>query len=95
VIAACDAYDAITSDRCYRERIDHEGACEELRREAGHQFDANVVQALLEELRASDGLPRTSSAVPETPSRVADEVAAYLREVLARHAADRIGLEAQ
>ena len=95
VIAACDAYDAITSDRCYRGRIDHDGACEELRREAGRQFDANVVQALLEELRVSDGLPRRSSAVPEAPPHAADEVAAYLREVLARHAADRVELETQ
>ena len=35
IIAACDAYDAMTTDRCYRAGIGHEGACEELRREAG------------------------------------------------------------
>jgi HD-GYP domain-containing protein (c-di-GMP phosphodiesterase class II) len=46
----CDAYDAITSDRCYRKAQSSEAAREELLREAGHQFDPEVVGAFLEEL---------------------------------------------
>ena len=50
VVAACDAYDAMTSDRPYREARDERWACEELAREAGAQFDPDVVAALLREL---------------------------------------------
>ena len=86
IIAACDAYDAMTTDRCYRARVGHDSACEELRREAGHQFDPDVVELLLEELNKDSIAPRPTHATPEAGTQMADEVAAYLREVLARHA---------
>jgi HD-GYP domain-containing protein (c-di-GMP phosphodiesterase class II) len=50
IVAVCDAYDAMTTDRCYRSAQRPDAAREELRREAGHQFDPNVVRAFLEEL---------------------------------------------
>ncbi|HZU59546.1 MAG TPA: diguanylate cyclase [Solirubrobacteraceae bacterium] len=50
IIAVCDAYDAITSDRCYRKARSPEAACRELLRDAGHQFDPEVVEAFLHEL---------------------------------------------
>lgn len=47
IIAVCDAYDAMTSQRPYRPTpMSHESALPELRRAAGTQFDANVVDAL-------------------------------------------------
>ena len=88
IITACDAYDAMTTDRCYRARLGHLRACEELRREAGHQFDPTVVQALLEELYKEDVAPRRGRAAPAAETQMADEVAAHLREVLARHTTD-------
>jgi two-component system, cell cycle response regulator len=45
VIAVCDAFDAMTSDRPYRTRIDAASALDELHRCAGAQFDPRVVQA--------------------------------------------------
>jgi HD-GYP domain-containing protein (c-di-GMP phosphodiesterase class II) len=45
VIAICDAYDAMTSDRPYAETLTPEAAVEELRRCAGTQFDPVVVEA--------------------------------------------------
>jgi PAS domain S-box-containing protein/diguanylate cyclase (GGDEF)-like protein len=45
IIAVCDAYDAMTSDRPYRAAMSHEGALSELRRCAGTQFDDLVVEA--------------------------------------------------
>ena len=39
IIAVCDAYDAMISDRPYRTAMSVEGACSELRRNAGTQFD--------------------------------------------------------
>jgi diguanylate cyclase (GGDEF)-like protein len=81
IIAACDAYEAMTSDRVYRGAISHEHACDELRREAGKQFDSGVVEALIRELSADR--PAEAGGAPPAP-RIADEVAAYLRTVLAR-----------
>ncbi len=54
VIAACDAYEAMTTDRPYRSRLSHEEACAELRGEAGRQFDPQVVDLLLDVLEQAD-----------------------------------------
>jgi diguanylate cyclase (GGDEF)-like protein/PAS domain S-box-containing protein len=56
VIAVCDAYDAMISNRPYRTAMSREGAISELRRNAGTQFDSRVVAAfvaVLEERRSS------------------------------------------
>lgn len=50
IILACDALDAMTTDRPYRAALDMDEACAELRRCAGTQFDPGVVDALLEVL---------------------------------------------
>jgi diguanylate cyclase (GGDEF)-like protein/putative nucleotidyltransferase with HDIG domain len=47
IVAVADAYEAMTSDRSYRDSIGHSGARAELRRCAGSQFDRRVVEALL------------------------------------------------
>lgn len=47
VIAACDAYDAITNTRHYRKEMSHDRAEAILREHAGSQWDADVVDALL------------------------------------------------
>ena len=48
MFAVVDAYDAMTSQRIYREKISHEQACHELIRCRGAQFDPAAVQAFLE-----------------------------------------------
>ena len=45
IIAVCDAFDAMTSDRPYRAATTPEAALAELARCAGTQFDPEVVQA--------------------------------------------------
>lgn len=47
VIAVCDSFDAMTSDRPYRKAIPEELALAELRRCAGTQFDPEVVEAFV------------------------------------------------
>jgi HD-GYP domain-containing protein (c-di-GMP phosphodiesterase class II) len=46
IVAACDAYSAMTSDRPYRAARTAEEAVAELRRCAGRQFDPQVVELL-------------------------------------------------
>jgi diguanylate cyclase (GGDEF)-like protein len=47
IVLACDAWDAMTSDRAYRRAMPAEDAAAELRANAGTQFDPEVVAALL------------------------------------------------
>jgi two-component system cell cycle response regulator len=47
IVFACDAWDAMTCERGYRGALSAETAAEELRTNAGTQFDAEVVVALL------------------------------------------------
>ena len=48
IIAVCDAFDAMVTDRPYRNGMPREAAIAELRRCAGTQFDPAVVAAFLE-----------------------------------------------
>jgi putative nucleotidyltransferase with HDIG domain len=50
IIATCDAFHAMTSDRPYRKAMGREPAIAELRAGAGTQFDPDVVRALIAEL---------------------------------------------
>ncbi len=51
IICACDAFDAMTTDRAYRAAVSDEEALAELARHAGTQFDARVVAVLTEVVR--------------------------------------------
>jgi diguanylate cyclase (GGDEF)-like protein/putative nucleotidyltransferase with HDIG domain len=53
IIAVCDAYDAMVSDRPYRHALSRAQAREELQRCAGTQFDPDAVHALLTTLERS------------------------------------------
>ena len=46
IVTVADAFDALTHDRPYRAGRSIRAAIEELRREVGRQFDAEVVEAL-------------------------------------------------
>ena len=69
IIAVCDAFDAMTSDRSYRRAMPVGEAVAELRRCAGSQFDPRVVEAFCAQLASgslSDGRPEpTTSHVAE------------------------------
>jgi putative nucleotidyltransferase with HDIG domain len=47
IIFVSDAFDAMTSDRLYRESLSHEDAIAEVERCSGSQFDPEVVNAFL------------------------------------------------
>jgi diguanylate cyclase (GGDEF)-like protein/putative nucleotidyltransferase with HDIG domain/PAS domain S-box-containing protein len=54
IIAVADAYEAMRGNRTYRASMSHEMAVEELRNNAGTQFDEQVVQAFVENFKASE-----------------------------------------
>jgi diguanylate cyclase (GGDEF)-like protein len=74
IIAVCDAFDAMTSDRSYRRSCTAEAALEELRRYAGTQFDEVVVEAFCKQ-----NLARETSAAETRASEVAANVDTDLR----------------
>ena len=47
IISVIDAYDAMVSNRCYREGLPHEEAVRRLLKSSGTQFDPDVVQAFI------------------------------------------------
>jgi HD-GYP domain-containing protein (c-di-GMP phosphodiesterase class II) len=54
IVAVADAFDAMTSNRPYRDGRPMEEAVAELRRYSGTQFDADVVEALVAALEAGE-----------------------------------------
>ena len=70
IVFACDAYNAMTTDRLYRSALSTEAALEELQANAGTQFDPTVVAALVEVVE---------DAEPE--GRAADDMRMLLSEV--------------
>ena len=54
IVAVADTYDAMTTDRPYRKALEKEMAVGELRRGAGTQFDAHVVDAFLKAYQRGD-----------------------------------------
>jgi putative nucleotidyltransferase with HDIG domain len=63
LLAACDVYDALRSDRVYREAWCHERAIALLRDEAGTKFDSRCVEALSRVLDRRQSSERTLVAV--------------------------------
>ena len=53
VIAIADAYDAMTSDRPYRQGMSHEDALLEIQRCSGTQFDPDIVRVFLAMMNGS------------------------------------------
>jgi HD-GYP domain-containing protein (c-di-GMP phosphodiesterase class II) len=62
IILACDALHAMTSDRPYRSALGLEAAVEELRANAGTQFDPRVIETLLALLDESPAPPQPDAA---------------------------------
>jgi HD-GYP domain-containing protein (c-di-GMP phosphodiesterase class II) len=69
IVACCDAYDAMTTDRSYRRALPIEFALEELRACAGTQFDPAVVDALVRIVERYEPT-LTSDAVDEALMRL-------------------------
>jgi HD-GYP domain-containing protein (c-di-GMP phosphodiesterase class II) len=64
VIAVCDAYDAMTTDRAYRPAMSHSDAVAELHSRAGTHFDPSIVEALCASLATASGRTKPASSPP-------------------------------
>jgi two-component system cell cycle response regulator len=62
IVAVADAYDALTTNRSYRQAHPGADALHEIQRNAGPQFDARVVGALAQLLALAPQLPVTDVA---------------------------------
>jgi HD-GYP domain-containing protein (c-di-GMP phosphodiesterase class II) len=54
ILAVADAFDAMTSDRPYRRAMSSQAAIAELEREAGKQFDPEIVEAFIRSWQDDD-----------------------------------------
>ncbi len=68
IVAVCDAFDAMTSDRAYRGAMPRKAALEELEAGAGTQFDPAVVEAARAALEHPSALRRSSDAAGQRPA---------------------------
>ena len=50
ILAVADAYDAMTDDRTYRKRVSPSESADEIRRQAGSQFDPMVARVFIEKV---------------------------------------------
>ena len=67
IVSACDAFDAMTTTRSYRQAMSREMAIAELRRDAGVQFDPIMVDAFVKTAHV-DGVP--DAGRPEGPRQI-------------------------
>ena len=76
ILTVTDAFDAMTSDRPYRQAMPIEEALEELKSNAGTQFDPDIVVAfvsLIERRGAHPLLPTNGNASAPRPTAVASD----------------------
>jgi diguanylate cyclase (GGDEF)-like protein len=81
IVAACDAYHALTSDRPYQAAVPHDAAIAELRRCAGTHFDPAVVAVLCHEVEARRGAAYVPEPTPFDPTLDADLARALDRDL--------------
>ena len=62
IVLACDAYNAMTSDRPYRQALPHQEAMHELSEGAGTQFDPEVTEILIGQLWSNRQLAAGAAA---------------------------------
>ena len=64
ITAICDVYDTITSKRAYKEALNHDIACRELRINAGTQFDPQIADVFIKNEAAFARRKRSNEFAP-------------------------------
>ncbi|PLX49823.1 MAG: two-component system response regulator [Desulfobulbaceae bacterium] len=100
IVAIADSYDAMTSDRPYRQGLDVESAIRELEAGAGSQFDPGLVArfvAMMSECRQGGTCPRMARCLPifiktkDKASFYKERYCVANYKVCARYQVDRAG----
>jgi diguanylate cyclase (GGDEF)-like protein len=89
IIAVCDAFDAMTSDRPYRPSIGVDAALEELTRHAGSQFDAKVAEAFCRDTTLHHKPPARSRSASHDPANADQQRSAPRRTTHCRGRRER------
>jgi two-component system cell cycle response regulator len=83
IVAVCDAYEAMTTDRAYRRALPRETAYAELRATAGTQFDPEVVETFIR-------VTETREAVHGDGTQIDAPLQALAERVRTRALAERV-----
>jgi len=81
IITACDAYDAMTNDRVYRDAMSVDKALAELEANAPGQFDPDVINILCEHIRAGLHKPATELMRPVFSTKQATSIGQHIEEL--------------
>lgn len=65
ILAVSDAYDAMTSERPYRQAMSNKAACTEIKHGKGTQFDPEVVAAFISSARTGHFVPEIGTLVSQ------------------------------
>ncbi len=68
IVAIADAYEAMISARPYKAAMTHDQAMRELRRQAGVQFDPELVEVFVSLVGEGGPAVRSRAAIPPSPS---------------------------
>jgi HD-GYP domain-containing protein (c-di-GMP phosphodiesterase class II) len=71
IIAVCDAYEAMTVDRAYRDALSPEAAARELRAGSGTQFDPDIVDVFVDVIAGRDVLATSEREPIDAPIQLA------------------------
>lgn len=86
ILAVCDAFDAMTSNRAYRQALERAEALDELRSCAGTQFDPALVEAFARVLAAgATPVPVTSAQDPDLVRMLHPTLPSAVAEVMPDH----------
>ena len=68
IVACCDTWNAMRTDRSYRRALPYEAALAEMNRNSGTQFDPTVVTVLTAVVAATDpdAIPQASALAPRS-----------------------------
>lgn len=61
ILAVCNAYDAMTSDKPYRKSLQLEWAVDQLKKRSGKQFDPDIVDAFVQEIQVNPKFQKLNS----------------------------------